>query len=221
MRNYGAILLLLAAAPLYAAPPTLTLPPEVTGDVAAFVVVKAKTDGKVVKFVALDPGLNVFPAELLSDPTATVVTSARAGRFRLLAYTGTADGPSEPAVCAVVIGGSTVPPPLPPPDKPPPDNPPPPATLFFLVIRPDGPASPEFTKTMENAAWGELVAAGHKFKEKTLTESKAWGYVPPPGTTLPAVLTLRVEGSRSKEARGPVPLPTTADGIRALPEGVK
>ncbi len=47
------------------------------GEVGAFVPVRtAVTDAKAVKFVSLDPGLNLFPADLLADKTATVVTAS-------------------------------------------------------------------------------------------------------------------------------------------------
>lgn len=98
------LILLLLAAPLFAAPPVVKVPAEVRGEPAAFIVVRADTDAAAVKFYAVDPGLNVFPSGLLSDPYATVVTSARPGRFRLLAFSGNADGPSDPVEVLIVIG---------------------------------------------------------------------------------------------------------------------
>ncbi len=120
MRVSAALLWLLAAAVVaQAAPPVVTLPPEVTGDVAAFVVVKATVkDGKSAKFVPIDSGLSVFPAGLLADPFATVVVGQKAGRYRILCYSGNADGPSEPVMVTVVIGGAK-----PEPDKPDPVKP--------------------------------------------------------------------------------------------------
>ena len=91
----------------------LVVPAEVRGEVAEFVTVIASTEGKVVRYVALDAGLQVFPSSLLANQRATVVTSARPGRYRLLAYTSVADIPTEPVITTVIIGGST--PPVPPP----------------------------------------------------------------------------------------------------------
>jgi hypothetical protein len=91
----------------------LVVPAEVRGEVAEFVTVIASTEGKVVRYVALDQGLQVFPSSLLANQRATVVTSARPGRYRLLAYTSVADIPTEPVITTVIIGGST--PPVPPP----------------------------------------------------------------------------------------------------------
>lgn len=88
----------------------LKLPAEVRGEPAAFVTVLAETSGKSVKFYPLDPGLSVFPAALLSNPKATVVTAAQPGRYRILAYTASGDIPSDPVLCTVVIGGATPPP---------------------------------------------------------------------------------------------------------------
>ena len=94
----------------------LVVPAEVRGEVAEFISVIASTDGKVVRYIALDQGLQVFPSSLLANQRATVVTSARPGRYRLLAYTSVADIPTEPVITTVIIGGST------PPVPPPPDN---------------------------------------------------------------------------------------------------
>lgn len=91
----------------------LVVPAEVRGEVAEFVTVIASTEGKVVRYVALDQGLQVFPSSLLANQRATVVTSARPGRYRLLAYTSVADVPTEPVITTVIIGSST--PPVPPP----------------------------------------------------------------------------------------------------------
>lgn len=116
----------------------------------------------------------------------------------------------------------------PPPKKPPPDpvDPPPdpvdpPKTgLYFMVIRADGPASPEFVRVMSDPAWGTLRQRGHRVKDFTATDARRLGAPVP--AALPAVVTLTVsaDGRESVVARGPVPLPTTSDGILAL-EAVK
>ena len=83
----------------------LKIPAEVTGEVAAFVTVIAETNNKQVKFYPIDSGLSVFPAALLANQKATVVVAAKAGTYRLLAYTAAGDIPSEPQICKVIIGG--------------------------------------------------------------------------------------------------------------------
>jgi hypothetical protein len=103
----------------------LKIPAEVTGEVAAFVTVIAETNNKQVKFYPIDSGLSVFPAALLANQKATVVVAAKAGTYRLLAYTAAGDIPSEPQICKVVIGGgkpdnlppAPIPPAPPTPDK--------------------------------------------------------------------------------------------------------
>ena len=121
MRTLLCALVLATIAP--AAPPGLDLPKEVRGDPSAFVRVPAKTDGRHVRWLALDPGLNLFPVELLKDSKTAVVTAARAGRYRLLAVTAAGDEPSEPVVCTVVIGEAPTPP-TPPGPTPPGPTPP-------------------------------------------------------------------------------------------------
>ncbi len=112
------------AAAVLAAPPTLTLPAEVKGDVTAFIKIPAVTTGKNVQWVSLDQGLNVFPIDQLKDTKTAIVTSARAGRYRMLAYTALADELSEPAICVVVVG-QPGPEPGPGPTPPTPPTPPP------------------------------------------------------------------------------------------------
>lgn len=82
----------------------LSLPPEIRGEVAGFVTVTATTEGKLVRFLPLDGGLNVFPSNLLADPKSTVVSAAVPGRYRLLAYSSVADVPTPPAITTIIIG---------------------------------------------------------------------------------------------------------------------
>jgi hypothetical protein len=93
------------------------LPAEIQGEVGSFIAVRPKTDGKLVRYYSLDAGLNSFPAELLSDPTATVVTAPKAGRYRLLAYTALGDRPSDPVIVTIVVGAAPPTPPVPTPGE--------------------------------------------------------------------------------------------------------
>ena len=95
---------MLALVFLMFADPAINLPSEIRGAPGSFIAVQAQTEGKMVKFYAIDTGLNVFPANLLSDPKATVVTSITPGRYRLLAYTSISDIPSDPVVVTIIIG---------------------------------------------------------------------------------------------------------------------
>lgn len=125
-------LTLALAACVLSAPPALDMPEQVKGEAGDFITVEAKTAGKVVRWVAIDPGLKLFPTHLLKDTKTAVVSGAR-GRYRLLAYTAAGDEPSEPRVTTVVIGDA--PDVKPRPDDPPkPDVPPVPAGELRVVL---------------------------------------------------------------------------------------
>lgn len=100
--------LLLLLAPCAA--PELKVPAEVKAEPAEFARVSAETTGKTVKWVSLDKGLALFPADLLKDSRTAVVIARNPGRYRLLAITANGDEISEPAMCVVVVGDAPVPP---------------------------------------------------------------------------------------------------------------
>ncbi len=102
-----------------AASPTLTVPETVKGEVADYIKVTAKTDGKVVKWFPLDKGLKLFPIELLKDTKTAVVSSALAGKYRLMSITALADELSDPQITTVEVTNGEVVPPKPPDPKPP------------------------------------------------------------------------------------------------------
>jgi hypothetical protein len=106
--------------PLRREAPSITMPAEIAAEVGVFVTISPTTTGKHVVFHAIDPGLSVFPPNLLSNPKVTVVVAQRAGRFRLIAYTAAADVPSLPAMTTIVVGNA------PPAPNPGPDPVPPP-----------------------------------------------------------------------------------------------
>ena len=94
-------------------------------------------------------------------------------------------------------------------------------SLYFLVVRNDGPAGGEFTANMKSPQWKTLEAAGHRVKDFTFTDSKAFVTLPA-GTVLPCVVTLRVSADWKAFAQvaGPVALPS-GDAILDLPKAVK
>lgn len=103
---YGsAVALALACGLASAAPPVVTAPEKVYGETGDWVFFAVTTDGKGVKFVPLDTGLSLFPSGKLKDPNETAARATKPGTYRVLIYTGNADGPSEPKVVAVVFGG--------------------------------------------------------------------------------------------------------------------
>jgi hypothetical protein len=103
--------------------PTIELPKQISGQPNAFITIPATTKaGLTVKWLCPDPGLNMFPVELLKD-TKTLVVTGPEGRFRVYAYTSDETGPSDAAMCTVLVGNS----PVPNPDNPDPSPSPTPA----------------------------------------------------------------------------------------------
>lgn len=95
--------------------PTIELPAKISGQPGAFISVPAKTESKIVRWVSIDKGLNIFPVDLLKDSKTLVVTSQTQGVYRLFAYVGNESGPSDPAFTSVFIGDEPAPtPPAPP-----------------------------------------------------------------------------------------------------------
>lgn len=101
---------MLVVTSILSAAATISLPPEIKGDVNDWIVVKAVSSGKSIKWVPITPGLKVFPVELLKDTKCLIVSASNAGTYKLLAYTGDETGPSDPAFTNIVLGGSPVPP---------------------------------------------------------------------------------------------------------------
>lgn len=101
------------------------------------------------------------------------------------------------------------------------DPPTKPTSYYFMAIRPNGAASQDFAKLMALPAWAELRKAGHRVKDKTVSEAAAFGVTLPDGTTLPAIVTLAEDAESSWVVRGPVAAPTTDEGIRKLPQDAK
>ena len=203
-----------SAAVATAAPPVVTVPAEVAGDVGSFVAVRASvTDAKVVKFVPVDPGLNVFPADLLADKTATVVTAGKNGRYRILCYSGNADGPSEPVVVTVVIGGAKPDDPVKPVDPVNPDKPAPAEVYYFAVVGAAGPVLPAVATSLKLPAWDELRKAGHVVNYVPVNELSDG--LPRPGMT-PVVMVLKRDGDKWRDTGSNKPLPTTDEQIRGL-----
>ena len=83
---------------------SIILPENITGRPGSFIQVEAKTDCKVVEWVLLDAGLELFPVNLLANTKTAVVTSTTPGVYRLLAYGATGDIPSKPAIVTITIG---------------------------------------------------------------------------------------------------------------------
>lgn len=101
-------LLLAIALSLPCAPPVIELPTEVKAEPGDFIQVPASTSGKSVKWVPLDPGLSLFPTELLKDTRIAVVIAKTPGRYRLLALTCAGDELADPAITTIIVGEGDV-----------------------------------------------------------------------------------------------------------------
>ena len=86
--------------------PALTLPPSVQGEPGKIIVLRVDTAGKSVRFYPLDKGLDFADAALLASPKLAIVTAARPGKYRVLAYSSVNDQPTEPSICIVEVVGA-------------------------------------------------------------------------------------------------------------------
>lgn len=220
MKNLAlfALLLLVPAAPLWAAPPEISIDPVVVAPSTGYLIVKPKTDAASIVYVS--PHLDPFPSEFLSDKTVFIVPvrGLNSGDYNCWAVAASKTGEQRLVAFVVRVGKSPPVPPVIPPIDPPIDPPPPtPTALYFAVVRPDGPASPTFTRIMSDPSWNALREAGHMVKDFTPSDIARLKLNIPIPTTLPAVVTLRNEPSGSKILRGAIALPTTSDGILKLP----
>ncbi len=84
--------------------PSLKLPASLNGDPNDFIQIAADTNCNVVVWRVVDPGLKLFPTNLLRDTKTAVVTSGTPGRYRVWAVTALGGTPSDIAECVVVVG---------------------------------------------------------------------------------------------------------------------
>lgn len=203
----------------------LSAPPDVPGKLPAKVGKPLTFDVRIPpgKKFGFAPGFDRAKCAVVrlfsDDPTTAsfLVIPDVAGEFYLTFWT---EGEVAFSQTVIVAGGGTTP--IDPPVKPPVDPPAPTTSLYFLIVRPDGPASPTFTNLIGLSEWETLKAKGHKYKDKTLTEAVALGVKIPTGTTLPCVVILRPRADgKTSEQITIAAAPTTGAGVLALPELVK
>ena len=203
--------------------PTLTLPEVVTGKPGAFIKVSATTNGREVRWQALDDGLNVFPGEMLKDSKSTVVTG-EAGEHRLMAYTALADVPSDPAVCIVRITGPPKPEPKPDPrpeprPEPQPDPKPTPVvttTTLWLVSIDDQLARGAGSILTDVGFWNQIRASGHQFAAVDKNNPAAAMYsskITQAGMSVPCMV---IMDAATKDVLGVEKIPTDRVAVAAL-----
>lgn len=111
-----------------------------TGRAGMPVIIKpSQSNVKVVKYFPVTPGIEVIPAGLLRDETATIAFAENNGTYEVYAYGAKGDIPSDPVKITITIGNKPGPVPVPP-------NPSPTPT-------PDGPD--EFLQVL-GPIWGAL-----------------------------------------------------------------
>lgn len=184
---------------------------EIEGDAAGFIefATAAKVFGKT-DTSGDDPVFSDVPAG------SVVLWGKKPGDVKLSAW-GVVDNRAKRLATIVLTVEGARPPPKP---VPPIDVPAPKEGIYFLIVKPDGPSTPALLAAMELPAWKELEKAGHTYKPVSFSEAKTLGASIPNGTSLPAVLPLRIaaDGKSSKEIPPPLPFPTTNDGVRKLME---
>lgn len=205
----------------WAEPPPLKIPADLK-PVAGYIRFTPETTAKSVLYLALDDAYP-FPSEELKDTRRFIlpVMGLKDGTYRFFAIGSLNDEMSVTPFSVVIGKGTPADPPKDSPKDPPKEPiPPPVGSTYFIVIRPDGPATQEFARIMADAAWAEHRSAGIRVKDYTLAESASI-YKLPSRTNLPCVLALSSGPKESKVLAGPVNLPTTSDGIRKLAEVLK
>lgn len=117
--SHLAVLAFVAAVPLASAqdqPPPLKVN-DVRAVVGDWIILRAETEGRIVRWKSIDRGLRIAPAELaLRDPKATLATASRPGKYRVVCVTAKGDVPSEiiEFIVAVEPDGPDPPEPKPP-----------------------------------------------------------------------------------------------------------
>lgn len=217
-----ALLIVLATAATSLASPPKFDPPEEIKVVSGVALYVPPDDCHSVVYIGLS-GEEPFPLAQVGGSKTAFFFLTRGlpdGRYKFVGVATNSNGDQVRKDFSVVVG-TPKPPPADPPDDPPPDDPA--GKLYFLVVRPDGPAAPSLTKIMSLPEWQSLKGAGHSVGMATAKEAIPLRLGIPSGTTLPVVVTLRVsaDGKSSVVVRPAIALPTTGEAIAKLPEGVK
>ena len=199
-------------------------PPAVLDAKGGFAIYTPPADVVEVEYIALD-GEEPFPVSQIGGSKTAFVFFTRglpAKNYRFVGVASDSGGKLTRRAFSVPVGNV---PPIgtPPPKKDPPVvDPPVAATYYFLLVRPDGPATSAFTKIKENPAWKELQKAGHKVGDMSVTDLGPIVGIPSPDI-LPCVITLQENPNtkKSKIVRPAIAIPSTPQGILDLPKGVK
>lgn len=191
-----------------AAPPTLTIPPDKLAPVSGYIRFSPDTNAKSVVYVALDDAYP-FPSEELKDSRRFVlpVQGLKDGAYRFVAV-GTLND-EQTATPFVVTIGKKQPPPVDPVDPPPPQG----GKFYFVLVRADGPVSPEVKAVTLLPAWDELRKLGHEMKDYPVSQTPAG--VPRTVNTL-TKLRVSADGKSTTVVGQPLPLPKSDPAVMEL-----
>lgn len=110
LRAAIAALVLFSHATAQDAPPAIKVN-DVRAVVGDWIVLRAETDGRIVRWKSLDRGIRIAPPELaLRDPKATLATALRPGKYRVVCVTAKGDVPSEIVEFIVTVEADEPPP---------------------------------------------------------------------------------------------------------------
>lgn len=208
----SSLLLLLAASLAGAAPPELTIPPDLK-PVNGYVRFTPTTTAKSVLYVALDDAYP-FPSEELKDSRRFVlpVQGLKNGTYRFVAV-GSLNDEQTATPFSITVGKPVTPPPVDP------DKPPPASKTHFMLVRPGGVGiTPEFERVMNLPAWADIKKAGHTYADYPITSLPAKTQAKFAGQPLPFLLRWQYSGEQiilpDDATAGAVP--TTDEAIRGL-----
>lgn len=176
--------LLVASLFAVAAPPEISSPKEVYGQVGDWVEVTVTSTGKWVRYKSFDSSLKVFPSELLKDPKRILVSSLEAKTYKLLAYTGNEEGGADTEVIVTFVQKGINPPgpnpPTPTPNPPTPTPNPVPVVLdgaWLIVVEETMQRTPETAQVLGDINfWKALPVAGVKFYDPNSPDAKKYKY---------------------------------------------
>lgn len=96
---------------------------KITAKPGELIPIKAQTDGRIVEWKAVTPGISLIPGDFLKDTRVTIALALKPGTYTIHAVTAKGDVPSAITEVLVVVGDGPEPDPKPPtPPVPPDDN---------------------------------------------------------------------------------------------------
>jgi hypothetical protein len=116
-------------------PPALRVA-DVKATVGDWIVLRADTDGRIVRWKAVDRGIRIAPPELaLRDPKVTLASASRPGKYRVVCVTARGDVPSDIIEFTVTVEADGPDPTPPTPPIPNPPSPPEPVDPLVKAVR--------------------------------------------------------------------------------------